>query len=174
MPCEIAAARTPGDWVAVRRLFEQYASGLGFDLGFQDFAGELESLPGCYAEPGGCVLLARVAGEPVGCVALRPLAGAVCEMKRLYVEEDRRRAGLGRRLARRILREASRRGYEAMRLDTVPSMGAARKLYESLGFGPIEPYRYNPVAGTIFMERRLGVAKAAAGSVGVGSGDDSP
>jgi ribosomal protein S18 acetylase RimI-like enzyme len=42
-------------------------------------------------------------------------------------------------------------GYQTMLLDTLPSMHRARRLYASLGFRQIPPYRFNPVPGTTFM-----------------------
>ena len=37
----------------------------------------------------------------------------------------------------------------------LPSMHSAMKLYESLGFIDIEPYRYNPSEDAVFMELSL-------------------
>ncbi|HEU4334688.1 MAG TPA: GNAT family N-acetyltransferase [Candidatus Eisenbacteria bacterium] len=149
-------AATPEDLETARALFREYAAGLGFGLEFQEFESEVAGLPGAYAEPEGCLLLAEVDGRPAGCVALRPHGPAgTCEMKRLYVAPAFRGLGLGGRLARAILDEARARGYRRMRLDTVPSMNAAIAVYRALGFREIAPYRLNPIEGALFFEADL-------------------
>jgi putative acetyltransferase len=139
----------------VRALFREYASSLTIDLSFQGFAEELAGLPGEYAAPHGTLLLGRVGGAAAGCVAVRRWEDRACEMKRLYVRDRFKGQRCGRVLAERALAWAHRAGYERMLLDTLPSMAAAQRLYEDLGFRDVVPYRFNPVAGARYMELRL-------------------
>lgn len=138
-----------------RALFIEYGESLGFDLCFQDFEQELASLPGDYAPPAGRLLIALDGDAAIGCVALRPLERDICEMKRLYVKPAGRGIGTGRALAETVIDEARRVGYERMRLDAIRNMTAAVRLYRSLGFREIDPYRHNPIPEAVYMELSL-------------------
>jgi len=156
MTIHIKEVKGSSDLGAVRILFREYADSLAFDLFFQDFEKELESLPGRYAVPEGCLLVAENKDSIVGCVAVRKIEGSVCEMKRLFIRPEYRGTGIGRRLAMEIIQTAIRLGYSRMRLDTTPSMNAATSLYRSLGFYYTAPYCYNPVPGAVYLELDLG------------------
>lgn len=148
---DIFPAEFPRDLAKVRSLFREYADGLGIDLDFQGFEAEMAELPGKYARPAGRLLLAWSGTAAVGCVALRPLTSNSCEMKRLYVRPQVRGGQLGRRLAEHICKEALDAGYSLICLDTLPTMEAAQKLYQSLGFRPTAPYVFNPIPGTRYL-----------------------
>jgi len=153
---EFLSPDTPELLECTRRIFQEYATGLGVDLCFQDFAAELAGLPGEYAEPGGALFLCRVDGEIAGCCALRPLPTVdypnAAEMKRLYVRKAFRRFGLGRQLVDLVLMAAQRAGYSSVLLDTLDDMESARALYEDMGFRSIEPYYHNPIPGAHYLK----------------------
>lgn len=146
------------DRTALVTLLRDYETGIGISLDFQSFGAELAALPGAYVPPDGALLVARGdAGTLVGTVALRALdrGTGICEMKRLYVAPAGRGQGLGRTLAQAAIAQARLRGYRTMRLDTLPGMQDAQKLYEVLGFRETAKYNGNPIAGTRFLEKDL-------------------
>ena len=149
---KIIPADTDGLLEIAKTLFREYASSLGFDLSFQDFDKEMDDFPGQYSPPQGCLLLAEHGNEIVGCVALRDLGDGICEMKRLYVRPFFRKLNAGKALAESIVHKARDLDYARMRLDTVPEMKAAVRLYASLGFREIAPYRHNPIEGAKYLE----------------------
>ncbi len=153
----IRPVRTDDDLAAVVALFEAYVATLTVDLGYQDFSGELAGLPGKYAPPKGELLLARdVAGAPLGCVGLRPIPpDGCCEMKRLYLLPSARGLGLGKAMTEAVIETARRLGYAELKLDTLPSMITAMRLYDALGFERTGPYYAPTPDGTVFMRLKF-------------------
>ena len=143
------------DFDVARNLFIDYAESLEFSLSFQGFEEELEHLPGKYAAPGGCILLAWDDLDCVGCAGMRPLSDNVCEMKRLYVKPVYRGTGLGRLLAEKIVQLGREKKYSRMQLDTLNSMHSAVGLYKSLGFVETDQYYNNPHPEVVFFELNL-------------------
>ncbi|MDR1592901.1 MAG: GNAT family N-acetyltransferase, partial [Prevotellaceae bacterium] len=53
----------------------------------------------------------------IGCVGLRKLDDKTCEMKRLFVNDNYKGRGIGKKLVKKIIEEAKMKSYEKMRLD---------------------------------------------------------
>jgi len=139
----------------VRDLFREYGAWLQEDICLQSFEQELSALPGAYTPPKGTLLVASDGTHLAGCVALRPLDQETGEMKRLFVRDAFRGRGIGPRLVTTLVAEARKLNYRRLRLDTLPKMDTAQKLYESLGFRDIERYNESVSAGVRFMELQL-------------------
>jgi ribosomal protein S18 acetylase RimI-like enzyme len=138
-----------------RQLFKEYANSLDIDLCFQGFEEELKTLNIQYNKPTGALLLAYKDNTAFGCVAIREFAKDISELKRMYVKPDFRGYKTGHRLLELILNTAGEMGYKKIRLDTLPDMTNAIKLYRSFGFTEIPSYRFNPIEGVVFMEKAL-------------------
>jgi putative acetyltransferase len=143
------------DMDIVRKLFVEYRDFLGVDLCFQDFCSELDGLPGIYAPPEGCILIAYFDNLPAGCVALKKIGVKTCEMKRLFVSPGYQGKKIGRKLAEAIIKKAGEKNYTSMKLDTLKSLEPALLLYKSLGFRETEPYVHNPLDDALFFELDL-------------------
>ncbi len=152
---EIVPARTEEEYRRARALIEAYADGLDFDLAFQNFADELDALPEVYGPPAGAMLLLMDGGDCAGCVGVRPIGGGAAELKRMYVRPEFRGRGFGRELLDAACCAARDLGYRRVRLDTVPTMKSAIRLYRAAGFREIPPYRHNPRPGALFFEREM-------------------
>ena len=152
---KIAPASSPQDIEDARTLFGEYAGLVAEALCFQNFDEELAALPGDYAPPGGVLLIARDAETMAGCVALRRVDAGTGEMKRMFVREQYRGSGLGRRLALEVIEEAKKRNYRRMVLDTLPKLATAIALYRNLGFRETDPYLASPTPGALCFELRL-------------------
>ena len=139
----------------VKQLLEAYGHTRQGDPALITYRQEIANLPGKYAPPQGILLLAHWEHEPAGCVALRPLEDRLGEVKRLYVDPNFRRRGIAEQLMKKLLEEAEGLGYQGVRLDSIPTMGAAQSLYERMGFQEIPPYWQNPNAGTRYFEWRF-------------------
>jgi ribosomal protein S18 acetylase RimI-like enzyme len=144
-----------GDVRTVRKLFSEYAGSLGFDLCFQNFEEELNSLPGSYSQPTGALYLGWVDGTAAGCIGLRPFSDCVGELKRLYVIPAFRGRGLARLLVSSAVDAARSIGYSALVLDTVATMRPAIALYESFGFRRTDPYYSNPLPDVLYFRKAL-------------------
>ena len=131
---EFKQATSKAQITTVRSLFLEYAKWLNYRTCFEEFEKELDSLPGDYAPPEGCLLMAFYEDLPAGCVALRKVEDGVCEMRRLWVREKFRGKNVGWNLAEEIIKEAKKMGYTKMLLETIPLMERAISIYQILGF----------------------------------------
>ena len=148
-------ASSPSDFKLAQSLFQQYANSLNFNLCFQDFENELKQLSIQYNKPTGALILAYQDETAIGCVGVRYLEKEVAELKRMFVLPEFRKLKIGHRLLEEAMKAAKGLGYKKIRLDTLQDMAAARALYQQNGFNEITPYRHNPIAGAIYMEKVL-------------------
>jgi len=148
-------ASTEQDFENGKKLFEEYARSLSVDLSFQNFSKELETIDKQYNKPQGGLLLAHDGINAVGCAGVRKLDDHIAELKRMYVQRGYRGYQIGLRLLEHSIELAKELGYQKIRLDTLENMHKAQELYRSFGFYEIPSYRFNPLKGTIYMEKEL-------------------
>lgn len=146
---------TKADIEKTKELIREYLKWIDLDLTFQNIDEELDNFPEKYEEPAGAFYIAKDGINVIGCIGLRKIRAKICEMKRLYVKDEYKGLGLGKMLIRTIIEEAKKKGYEKMRLDTLPKMQTAQKLYQEFGFVEVTKYTVNPVDGAVFMEKLL-------------------
>ena len=148
-------AETAHDFEQGKQLFKEYVDSLGVDLSFQDFENELKIIDRQYNKPEGALMLAVKEGIAIGCAGIRQLDESTAELKRMYVRDEYRGQQIGLRILKCSLELAKVSGYTRMRLDTLKNMTRAQELYRAFGFYEIPSYRFNPLEGTMYMEKVL-------------------
>lgn len=111
----------------------------GFDPGEPDLAGTF--------------LLATSGGAPVAYGGVRPLpelAEETGEIKRMWVDDAWRGAGLGSRMLRELEALAVRLGHTRVVLDTNGTLTEAIEMYGRAGYARIDRYNDNPYAEAWF------------------------
>jgi GNAT superfamily N-acetyltransferase len=93
---------------------------------------------------GGRIFFAVRDGEAVGCCALLAMVPCEFEVAKMAVTESAQRAGVGRRLLEEAIAAARTAGATRLYLETNQKLGAAIRLYESLGFRHLPPERVVP------------------------------
>lgn len=153
---ELKEVQQDEDYRTAAALFKEYASQLGVDLEFQNFSKEVDNITREYARPNGTIFIAYKDEKiPLGCFGIRKLEKDICELKRMYLRTEVRGLGIGKQLLKRAIEVGKELGYTTMRLDTLPTMLSAISLYKNEGFYEIEPYRYNPIIDTKYLEIKL-------------------
>src|SRR5688572_5062174 len=128
----IKIADTPDEFEQGKILFEEYAGTLNFELTYQDFDKELDTIAIQYKKPEGALLLCFLGDEiAIGCAGVRKFSDGIAELKRLYVKPDYRNLKIGKKLLESAVDTAKQLGYTFIRLDTVPGQTKAQELYHS-------------------------------------------
>ncbi len=139
--------RSPVARVAVGQYFAELDA--RFPTGFDVAAAEADDL----ADPDlhdVRFVVATSDGEPVACGGVRDLEPRVGEIKRMWVHDSWRGAGLGSRLLRHLEEVSVDMGHRVVRLDTNGTLSEAIAMYERAGYRAIERYNDNPYAQAFF------------------------
>ena len=138
---------------AARDAVGRYFAEIGRRFGFEP-ADEMEKDTRLLVPPSGVFVVAASDGEPVACGGLQTIAPGTGELKRMWVHDGWRGAGLGSRLLRHLEDQARALGHAAVRLDTNAALTEAVALYQRAGYRAIGRYNDNPWA-THFFEKVL-------------------
>ena len=93
-----------------------------------------------------------------GCVALKELDSRSGEVKSTRTAKAHRRKGVASKILKHIIKEAERRGYDRLNLETgvIPEFAPARALYIRYGFESRGPFAdYIDDLNSVFMTKKL-------------------
>lgn len=136
-----------------REVTGRYFAEIGRRFGF-DASGEAEKDARLLVPPSGVFVVAVSDGDPVACGGVQTIGAAAGELKRMWVHDDWRGAGLGSRLLRHLEDQSRALGHAVVRLDTNEHLTEAIAMYQRSGYRQVDRYNDNPWA-THFFEKPL-------------------
>jgi GNAT superfamily N-acetyltransferase len=100
------------------------------------------------------VVVCYADATPVGCGAFKELSPGVAEIKRMFVQPDRRGQGIGGKVLRELEHWAAESGYQECWLETGKKQGAALHLYGKMGYAVMPNYgQYAGVENSVCMRK---------------------
>jgi len=96
--------------------------------------------------PAGLLLVAVLDSQPVGCGALKFHEDSPAEVKRMWVAQEARGRGQGRRILVELEKYAAECGVKVLRLETNGALGKAIRLYRSAGYTEVPRFNDEPYA----------------------------
>jgi DNA-binding MarR family transcriptional regulator/GNAT superfamily N-acetyltransferase len=110
--------------------------------------------PGEFAEPNGGFLLARLHGRAVGCGAVLFHDDEPAYIKRMWVADEVRGMGVGRRILEALERSAAEHGAASVTLETNASLTEAIAMYRAAGYVEVPPFN-DEVYADFWFEKAL-------------------
>lgn len=104
------------------------------------------ALPHEVRPPAGQFFVVYVDGKALGCGGVKHHADAPAEIKRMWIAEQARGLGLGRRLLETLEACALSRGARFARIETSAVLPEAIALYRSAGWVEVPPFNDEPFA----------------------------
>lgn len=100
---------------------------------------DLNDIESVYLRSGGCFdVLVDANGEIIGSVGLYPIDSVTCELRKMYLSQEIRGQGQGKRLLEHALARAKESGFQRVVLDTASVLKEAIALYSRYGFRPYQ------------------------------------
>ena len=112
---------------------------------------DLENIPKIYI----VFYTVKDKGKLIATAALKRTGKDTAEFSKIYIEKKYRRIGLGRKLAKRLIRKAKTEKIKQIKFYVYSHNPGAVAFYESLGFKKTRVYTKGKYPGRTFLELNL-------------------
>lgn len=146
---------TPTDSMEVIHLHNVALEAAGAHVGNGPWDSDLLNIEGVYLKNNGAFLVGLLDGQIVAMGAVRKISDEKGEIKRMRVLPQFQRQGFGQVILDVLEKEAVKKGYKTLCLDTTVLQVAAQKMYLKNGYTEVRRTKQGFPFETIFYEKRL-------------------